>query len=148
MYCQQLNFEPERDRPVIDRVHLHAGTEYTGLHFSTVCPQVARETIKQLGGERELGHEQHLALHVHDALVHAPGAVAEHPVGEDFLAHAGERVLIVFALHGRVDQQARTDVGHGLLIDGNAGCLYTLEQGDHGGVKCVPGMTRTKGPAL
>jgi len=138
--------EPERHGPVIHERDLHVGAEFARGDLAVARTRERQQAVEHrtrrfgrgggaetrpralvgVRGERELRNQQQAAADVGHRQVHAPGVVAEDPVGE----HAREQALgmrrCVAALDADERENSAADLAHGLIVHGHRRSAHAL----------------------
>ena len=151
MRSQQSDLEQERHRTIVHQCHLHVGAEAARLERDITLAQGLSQRITQLGrllgwrggreawpvatrgigGQGKLRHQQNGPSGLGDVQVHFAFGVGEHPVAQQALGHAGDRLLGILRLNTHQQQKTVIDFAHDLARHGDRCLGNALQQTFH-----------------
>jgi hypothetical protein len=147
----ESGFEDQRHRTVVDQLDLHVGPEHPGLHRNPQRGQRGGELLDLpvrhlrrrgldprwtpasagVAVQRELRHDDRLALDVGDRPVHLAVLVLEDPEMLDLLCQLPGLVLAVVDADRDQDQEAASGRGNRPTIHPDLGPAHPLEDDPH-----------------
>ena len=144
--------EQKGDRPIIDQFHCHPGLKFTRGNGNIVLLEIGNKALIEFlcllgfGGigkgwpasfaavaeEGELRDHQYLTPDIKQREIESFLVILEDPQLGDLGSQVVRVLLLVLLSHSEEDEQSPLDLAHDVVLDGDPGLPYPLDDGAYG----------------